>query len=211
MYNSGIDRREPAKQADSRRKFKDRGGTMKIAFSTLGCPDWSWDVILATAKDIGYDGIEIRGVANELYAPKIPAFCPSKIGESKAKLERMGLKLSSLTSACYLFDKDNIETALAEGREYIDLAAELNVPFVRVLGDRDPQPGNGIDDEFVAANLKKLGDHALAQGVTVLIETNGVYADSARMEHLLTLSGTDGIGVLWDVHQIGRASCRERV
>lgn len=173
---------------------------MKIAFSTLGCPDWSWDVILATAKDMGYDGIEIRGVANELYAPKIPAFSATKIEESKAKLDRMGLKLSSLTSACYLFDRDNIDTTLAEGREYIDLAAELGVPFVRVLGDRDPQPGTGIDDEFVAMNLKKLGDYALSQGVTVLIETNGVYADSARMEHLLTLSGTDGIGVLWDVH-----------
>ena len=35
---------------------------MKTAFSTLGCPGWSWDEIFATAKDLGLDGIEVRGV-----------------------------------------------------------------------------------------------------------------------------------------------------
>ena len=35
---------------------------MKLSFSTLGCPEWSWNEILATAKDMGFDGIEIRGV-----------------------------------------------------------------------------------------------------------------------------------------------------
>ena len=47
---------------------------MKIAFSTLGCPGWSWDEIFATAKDMGLDGIEIRGVGNEMFAPKIKAY-----------------------------------------------------------------------------------------------------------------------------------------
>ena len=46
---------------------------MKIAFSTLGCPGWSWDEIFATAKDMGLYGIEIRGVGNEMFAPKIKA------------------------------------------------------------------------------------------------------------------------------------------
>lgn len=41
---------------------------MKIAFSTLGCPDFSWNEIYAMAKDLGYDGIEVRGLGNELAA-----------------------------------------------------------------------------------------------------------------------------------------------
>ena len=32
---------------------------MKLAFSTLGCPGWSWDEIYATAKDLGMAGMEI--------------------------------------------------------------------------------------------------------------------------------------------------------
>ena len=42
---------------------------MKLAFSTLGCPNWQWREIFATAKDLGVDGIEIRGIENEMYAP----------------------------------------------------------------------------------------------------------------------------------------------
>ena len=34
---------------------------MKIAFSTLACPDWSWQDITSAAKDFGYDGVEVRG------------------------------------------------------------------------------------------------------------------------------------------------------
>ena len=47
---------------------------MKLSFSTLGCPEWSWNEIIATAKDMGFDGVEIRGVGKELYAPAIKEF-----------------------------------------------------------------------------------------------------------------------------------------
>lgn len=42
---------------------------MKLSLSTLGCPGWSWNEIFATAKDLGMNGIEVRGVANEMFAP----------------------------------------------------------------------------------------------------------------------------------------------
>ena len=35
---------------------------MKIAFSSLGCPDCSWTDMYTMAKDLGFDGIEIRGL-----------------------------------------------------------------------------------------------------------------------------------------------------
>ena len=173
---------------------------MKIGFSTLGCPDWGWDLILATAKDMGFDGFEVRGIANEIYAPKIPVFSHEKLEGSKNKLEKMGLEISCLTSACYLYDKNNAYTTVAEGREYIDLASSLGVRFVRVLGDKDPQPGRDIDDAFVASQLRKLCEYASNKNVILLIETNGVYADSARMKKLLSLLPCDNLGVLWDIH-----------
>ena len=36
---------------------------MRIAFSTLGCPDFDWVDIYTMAKDFQFDGIEIRGNA----------------------------------------------------------------------------------------------------------------------------------------------------
>ena len=35
---------------------------MKISFSTLGCPRWSWREILAPGCALGYGGVELGGV-----------------------------------------------------------------------------------------------------------------------------------------------------
>ena len=42
--------------------------TMKLAFSTLGCPEWTWTEIYPMAYDLGYSGIEIRGLGEEITA-----------------------------------------------------------------------------------------------------------------------------------------------
>ena len=41
---------------------------MKLSFSTLACPDFSWTEIYSMAKDFGLDGIEVRGLGKELSA-----------------------------------------------------------------------------------------------------------------------------------------------
>lgn len=177
---------------------------MKLSFSTLGCPDWSWNNIIATAKDMGFDGIEIRGVENEIYAPAISVFNYKNIENVKSRLDSLNLKIICLTTACYLFDKERSRTVISEGKEYIDLAYALNVPYIRVLGDEAPQPGNDIDDSFVAQQLRILSDYASNKNVTVLIETNGVFADSNRLLKLIETVNRDNVRVLWDVHHTFR-------
>ena len=50
--------------------------TMKLAFTTAGCPGWTFDEIFAAATDLSMDGIEIRGVGDEMYAPDCACFSP---------------------------------------------------------------------------------------------------------------------------------------
>lgn len=173
---------------------------MKLAFSTLGCPDWGWDDILATAKDMGFQGIEIRGVGNELYAPNVSAFASERMEASKNSLSQKQLEIICLTSACYLDDKTRAEAIMQEARDYIDLAEKLGVPYVRVLGDREPFPGTEVDDSFVADRLIQLAAYARPKHVSLLIESNGVYADSARLAALMEKVQDDNVGVLWDIH-----------
>lgn len=172
---------------------------MKISFSTLGCPDWSWMEILITAKDLGYDGIELRGVGREIYVPRLDPFLPHNIDSTNKLLKEKNIDISCLTSSCYLFDKDR-ERYLAEGKEYIDTAARLKVPYIRVLGDKDPEPKSNIDRNQVVEMLVKLGNYAQNNNVTVLIETNGIYADSKVMLDLMLEVNHPRVGVLWDIH-----------
>lgn len=173
---------------------------MKISFSTLGCPGWSWEEILATAKDLGFDGIEVRGIENELYVPRAKPFLTNSVDSTLERMKRLNLLIPCLTSNCCLFDKENAETNFNEGKDFIDLAAKLHVPYVRVLGDRNPQPDKGIDMDFVAAALSRLASYAEGENVTVLVETNGALADSDKILYLLKCIKNKNVGVLWDVH-----------
>ena len=61
---------------------------MKIAFSTLGCPDFSWNDIYSMAKDLGFDGIEIRGLGKEIFAVNAQPFTESQLPLTVQKLTR---------------------------------------------------------------------------------------------------------------------------
>ena len=173
---------------------------MKIAFSTLGCPDWSWGEIVAAAKDLGYDGLEIRGIQGEFHLNSAKPFLPDRINGTKQHLQEINLSISCLTSACYLYLKKEQEAIIKDGMEYIEIASRLNVPFVRVLGDKEPQITEPVDDALVCEGLKILGDYAAQRNVTILMETNGVYADSQRISSVIERVNHPHVAVLWDVH-----------
>lgn len=155
--------------------------------------------MLSTAKDIGFDGIEIRGIENEMYVPKIKQFTTEEIELTKKIIAKIGIEIPCISSACLLFDKENIEKQLQEGFDYIELANMLGTPYVRVLGDAKPQPGE-VDIDFVAQNLVKLVERANLNGVKLLIETNGVFANSDVLKALMKTVNSSSVGVLWDVH-----------
>ena len=50
---------------------------MKLAFSTIGCPDFDWPDIYSMAKDFGFRGIEIRGLGEEIFAVRRQSCCKS--------------------------------------------------------------------------------------------------------------------------------------
>ncbi len=172
---------------------------MKYGFSTVGCPEWSWDDITTAASDLGFDGIELRGVGKEIYLPKINIFSNENISRLKSTLQRLGLSIPCLASGAFLFDSSLADAAKNEVMDYIKLAVCLNTPFIRVLGDRDPAPGH-VDEEAVEKSLKELLPLAESEGITLLIETNGVYADSLKLKQLCERINHPSLGVLWDIH-----------
>lgn len=67
-------------------------------------------------------------------------------------------------------------------------------------GDEGPEPKDEIDIGLVASNLDLLADYAADKNVTVLLETNGVFADSSLAAEVLTFINKPAAGILWDVH-----------
>ena len=173
---------------------------MKIAFSTLGCPDFSWTDIYSMAKDLGFDGIEIRGLGEEIFAVKAQPFTESQLPKTVEKLAKLHLEIPCLSSGCCLKFADKEEENYQEIVQYITLASKLDTPYIRILGDLEPQPVDEVNDEVVLSALRRLLPVAEAKGVTLLVETNGVYADTNRLRNLLDRVGSDAVAALWDMH-----------
>jgi len=177
---------------------------VKLAFSTLGCPNFSWVEIYSMAKDLGFDGIEIRGLGSEIFAVKAQPFTESQLPQTIKKLSELKLEIPCLSSGCCLKFAENAEKNYEEIMQYIMLASKLGTPYIRVLGDNEPHPAGEVDDSVVLAQLRRLIPAAEEKGVTLLVETNGVYSDSARLCRLLDEAASDSVAALWDMHHTYR-------
>ena len=87
----------------------------KLSFSTLGCPDWTFDQIIAFAKANGYTGIEVRGIQREMDLPKCKEFSAQNRKEAMQKMKDNGLQFVDLGSSCTLHFPEG-----AERRKNID-------------------------------------------------------------------------------------------
>lgn len=173
---------------------------MKTAFSTLGCPGWSWDEIFATAKDLGLDGIEVRGVENEMFAPSIRAFSEKHLDETRARLEKAGMEIPMLTSGACLGLSGDYDRYMDEAKAYIDLAKKLGTPYVRVIITPGAAPAAGENILQVKRLYTELCAYAKGTGVAVLLETSGELADSSKMREFMQDVDPETGGVLWDLH-----------
>ena len=154
---------------------------MKICFSTLGCPDFEWPDVYSMAKDLGFDGIELRsyGIPADPYRSK--PFTGAQLPKTAAKLRSLGLEIPCISSNCCLNEKDNEEQNRKELRAVMELAHALGAPYVRVLGDRYSEVTGEVDDAYVASVLTSLIPEAEEAGVTLLVETNGVFSNTKRL------------------------------
>ena len=173
---------------------------MKLAFSTLACPNWDFSEITSAAKDFGFDGIEIRGLGSDIFAVSAPPFSEAELPETVRKLNAMRLAIPCFSSACSLKYAEKRQENINEVTEYIKLAAKLATPFVRILADSSPEPGGDVDDDLVVSQLMELAPIAEENDVTLLVETNGVYADTERLLRLLQRVASDAVAALWDMH-----------
>ena len=177
---------------------------MKLAFSTLGCPDFSWADIYSMAKDFGFRGIEMRGLGGDIaesnFTVHASPFQAENLARTRAELKRLHLEICCLSSGCSLRDPAKHAETIAELREYIAVAAALGTPYIRVLGDPTAEPTTDFDDENVISAMRILAEDAENAGVTLLLETNGVYCDTKRLADVLAAVGSDNVGALWDLH-----------
>ena len=71
---------------------------MKLAFSTLGCPEFGWSDVYSMAKDLGFQGIEVRGLGDELFDGKTKPFQQENLPKTLAQLKKIRMNISCISS-----------------------------------------------------------------------------------------------------------------
>lgn len=174
---------------------------MKISFSTLGCPRWNLKEIMATAVDLGYQGIEVRGIGKDISVPSAPDFSGDNLPHTLAELQRMNLAVPCLDSDCCIHLRENEKAVDAEIAAYVALADQLGSPCIRIMATAPvPQPVGTVDEGYVRDRAIALGEVAKAKGIKLLIETHGIWSDSEKLARLLSTVGSQSVGALWDMH-----------
>jgi len=84
---------------------------MKLAFSTLGCPDWELREIVAAARNWGYDGVELRAVGGSLDLLGRAEFAPAQLATTRAYFEDAGIEICCVDTSCGFHSADQNERA----------------------------------------------------------------------------------------------------
>lgn len=176
---------------------------LPLAFSTLGCPGWTWGRIVHEATRLGYAAIELRGLQGEMDLTVRPEFRGGRLQETRDQLAAAGLDVAALGASTELHEPDPLARAshLDEARRFVDLAHGLGARFVRVFGNRlVPGEPRAATIERIAVGLAALAGYTRGSGIEILLETHGDFVRSPDLLEVLTAAGQPEAGLLWDAH-----------
>lgn len=172
---------------------------MHLTFSTLSCPAWTLDQILRVAAENGYAGVEIRGLQEHVDLRQSPAFQASHRAQVRRQFSDAGIAIQGLGASARFADSRHCENSLLEARDYVEMAADLGCPMVRVFGG-SPGPEDKDDGvERVAEALAELAPFAEAHQVTIVLETHDDFLAGAQVAAVLSRVNHPAVGVIWDV------------
>jgi sugar phosphate isomerase/epimerase len=174
---------------------------VKLAFSTLGCPDWDLEKIAQAAREYGYEGVELRALGGELDLLTRPEFQREQVSSTRAWLADQGLNICCVDTSCRFDSKDveerrsNVEVAV----RHTELAAALGASLIRIFPDKI-QPGLTRDEtrDNIAACLREVAQLGIGN-VRIALETHGDFARGSDAAEIMRIVDDPKVVLIWDV------------
>jgi len=171
-----------------------------ITFSTLACPDWPIELVIARAKEFGYGGIEWRGGPHGHLQATLP---PTKISAVRQGCSETGLISLAVTAYTGFVSSSARERQanVDELRRYADLAAALGAKYVRTFLGELPE-GTHLDAamcEKISDCLNTAADYANSVGVKIAVEPHDDFILSSTVVPILSQVQHPALRVIWDI------------
>ena len=171
---------------------------MRLAFSTLGCPDWSIEKVLYEARTRGFEAVELRGVDGELDPTLITRFNPENCENAKALFAESSVRPCVFGSSISLHDADLLPEMFKAAQESVSLCKRMGIPAIRVFG-------NSIkEDEYVVINrvggaLSEICKMAEPDNIAIWLEVHGDFNTLERLQAVIDRVPYGNFGIVWDI------------
>jgi len=171
-----------------------------LAFSTLGCPDWTLEQAAEAAERFGYQALEIRLLDRDIIPADLATEQKQRIKRvmQQHNLKIIGLGLSTRFSS---LDPDERQKNVRDLERYLALAEELGAPMVRTFGGNVMEGGNLPQTiDWVAEGISEALPFAEKHGVTILLETHDAFCRGEEVAAVLPKVPHERFKAVWDVH-----------
>ncbi|MFW5856153.1 MAG: sugar phosphate isomerase/epimerase family protein [Bacillota bacterium] len=175
---------------------------MKLAFTTLGCPDWDLETIINNAAKYGYDGVDFRGYQGEMDIYRLSEFS-SNSQDTYARFKDAGLEVPCFSSSVrfYSEDKKQVNNFCEEIKHYTELCHIFKADYIRIFGGKIKEERSRKDAiEMARENLFKLVQPLENTEIKLLVETHDDWVDSNYLLEVIKEFNRENVGVLWDIH-----------
>lgn len=185
-------------------ELKLHDGGMKLSFMTLGCPAWDLETICCNGRDYGFDGVDFRGLGEDLDVTQLPAFT-TEVAATKRMLDDHGLAVSAISSSIGVCDPAKRAANLEEAKRTIPVALSLGCGIVRVFGMGDLKSMTHVEAADVGRDCLE-AILALDGGDKIqwVFETHDHWIQSNDCALLLERIPNPNFGVLWDMGHTSR-------
>lgn len=174
---------------------------MKTSFSTLACPDWTFEQILQAAVKYGFDGVELRVVSRELDLWKLPEFQWDSLASTRKRVEGLGLQIACVNSSACFHSPDakerqrNMDLVV----RMAEIAEGLGAPGVRVFPDRI-QTGCDYAQTvgWIVESLVDVAQKLESSRVQPWLESHGDFVTGGAVSAILRAVNRPDVGLIWD-------------
>ncbi len=165
---------------------------MKLSFSIQNWNGLEWSDFCATAAEVRLQGLELYNVKDARFSRKDSPVNPELAAATRRSLIRQNLSIPCVDTAADFADSD-LDFA-GEFEEALRTALNLGIPNIGLHTACE-------DQELCVERIGDLLGRIEGEPVSLLVESSGAYADTARLRDLLNRFADDQLAGCWNMYE----------
>lgn len=174
---------------------------MKLTVSTLACPKWTLEQIVSAVASAGIEGIDFRGIGDEIDITRLPAF-NERLPATLELLKKHKLQMPCINTSVTLVTPDPAkwQAYLDEAQRSAQLARKTCTRLLRIFGGNIPDSLTRDEAAILARrHLRQLVKICQPNGCIPILETHDAWSTSPQVLELLHEFDPNETGALWDI------------